>query len=135
MRLCVVDLRWKNPQGGTLSLIYLWAQDLIKELRKGSYLSRGVPYTKTGDFTLADHENWVIIDNGATTTITLPAAGGSSDRFITIKTVQAQTVVSASANVVPLAGGAAGTAILAATAGKWATLVSDGTNWVIMAAA
>jgi hypothetical protein len=33
--------------------------------------------------------------------------------------------------VVPLAGGAAGTAILAATAGKYATLVSDGTNWII----
>ena len=49
-----------------------------------------------------------------------------------IKTIQAQTVVSASSNVVPLVGGAAGTAILAATAGKWATLVSDGTNWVIM---
>ncbi|WP_176479108.1 hypothetical protein [Mesorhizobium sp. WSM3860] len=52
-----------------------------------------------------------------------------------IKTIQAQTVVSASSNVVPLAGGAAGTAILAATARKWATLVSDGTNWVIMQAA
>jgi hypothetical protein len=34
---------------------------------------------------------------------------------------------------VPLAGGAAGTAILAATAGKWADISSDGTNWVIMA--
>lgn len=29
---------------------------------------------------------------------------------------------------------AAGTAILAATAGKWCELVYDGTNWVIMAA-
>jgi hypothetical protein len=29
----------------------------------------------------------------------------------------------------------AGTAILAATAGKWCRMVSDGTNWVIMAAA
>ena len=31
-------------------------------------------------------------------------------------------------------GGAAGTAILPATVGKWATLVSDGTNWIIMQA-
>jgi hypothetical protein len=35
-----------------------------------------------------------------------------------------------------LNSGTAGTAILAATAGKFATLVcEDGTNWVIMAAA
>jgi hypothetical protein len=33
-----------------------------------------------------------------------------------------------------LAGGAAGTAILAAAAGNRATLVSDGTNWIIMQA-
>ena len=33
-----------------------------------------------------------------------------------------------------LAGGAAGTPILAATAGKFAQLVSDGTNWIIMQA-
>jgi hypothetical protein len=51
-----------------------------------------------------------------------------------LKTTQAQTVDSASSNVVPLAGGAAGTAILTATAGKYAELVSDGTNWVIMSA-
>jgi hypothetical protein len=42
-------------------------------------------------------------------------------------------LTSASSNVVPLAGGAAGTAILSATAGAWATLVSDGTNWIVMA--
>ena len=131
----MVELRWKNPQGGTLQLLYLWAQDLIKELRSGGYASRGLPYTKTGNFALAENQNWIIVDNGATTTITLPSAGGSPSRYITIKTVQAQAVVSASSDVVPLTGGAAGTAILAATDGKWATLVSDGTNWVIMAAA
>jgi hypothetical protein len=50
------------------------------------------------------------------------------------KTITANTVVSASSNVVPLAGGSAGTAILPATDGAWATLVSDGTNWIIMQA-
>ena len=53
-------------------------------------------------------------------------------RILKVRTITANTVVSASANVVPLAGGAAGTAILAATAGKWATLQSDGTNWQII---
>lgn len=55
-------------------------------------------------------------------------------REVMIKTIAAQTVVSNASNVVPIDGSAAATAILAATAGKWATLVSDGTNWVIMAA-
>jgi len=57
---------------------------------------------------------------------------GKSQREQMIKNIQAQTVDSASSNVVPLAGGAAGTAILSANAGRWATLVSDGTNWVVM---
>ena len=64
-----------------------------------------------------------------------PAASSFPGREIYIKTIQAQTVVSASSNVVPLAGGAAATAILAATAGKWALLVSNGTNWEVMAGA
>jgi hypothetical protein len=49
-----------------------------------------------------------------------------------MKTIAAQAVVSAASNVVPLIGGAAGTAILAATAGKYASLQSDGTNWITM---
>lgn len=97
-------------------------------------LGRGAPVTKTSNFSLADTENWVVVSQASTTTVTFPAASSYTGREVTIKTNQAQTVVSASSNVVPLVGGAAGTAILAATAGKYATLVSDGTNWLIMAA-
>lgn len=98
-------------------------------------LSRASPVTKTADFTVADTENWLINNKAAATcTVTLPAAASYVGREIMIKNLQAFTVVSASSNVVPLAGGAAATAILAATTGKYATLVSDGTNWVIMAA-
>jgi hypothetical protein len=96
--------------------------------------SRGAPVTKTGDFTLADTENWVICNGTGTITVTFPAAASWTGREVMVKTIAAFTVVSASSNIVPLIGGVAGTAILAATAGKWATLVSDGTNWVIMAA-
>lgn len=96
--------------------------------------SFGAPVTKTGDFTVAATEN-VLINNkaGSTCTVTLPAAASNTGRQILVKNLQAQTVVSASSNVVPRAGGAAGTAILASGAGNWATLVSDGTNWVVMA--
>lgn len=91
------------------------------------------PVTKTADFTVGATENDIISNRAATNTATLPAAASFIGRQIRIRTIQAQTVVSAASNVVPLAGGAAGTAILAATAGKWADLKSDGTNWQIMA--
>lgn len=104
------------------------------KLQLNGSLGRTVPVTKTGNFTLADTENWVICNGSGSITVTLPAASSWSAREVTIKTIAAQTVVSASSNVVPIDGSAAGTAILAATAGKFATLVSDGTNWIIMAA-
>jgi hypothetical protein len=93
------------------------------------------PVTKTADFTVAANED-VLINNksGSACVVTLPAASSWSGRRIVIKTIQAQAVNSASSNVVPLAGGAAGTAILTGTAGKYAEFVSDGTNWVIMSA-
>lgn len=99
----------------------------------GSF-GRGAPVTKTGSFTLADTENWIICNGTGSITVTFPAASSWTGREVMIKTIAAQTVVSASSDVVPLAGGAAGTAILSATAGAWATLVSDGTNWIIMQA-
>jgi hypothetical protein len=90
--------------------------------------------TKVADFTLADTEGWVINNkSGSTCTVTLPAASAWSGRAVTFKNLQLQTLVSASSNVVPLIGGAAGTAILPGLVGAWATLVSDGTNWVVMA--
>ena len=92
---------------------------------------RGIPVRKTGNFTVQPGENWIVVNNAASTTVTLPSAASWTGEEIMIKTIQAQLVNSASSNVVPLAGGAAGTAILTNTIGKWATLVSDGTNWVI----
>jgi hypothetical protein len=74
----------------------------------------------------------IICNRAGTVTVTLMSAAQCKGREVNIRTITAQTVVSASANVVPLVGGAAGTAILAATAGKWARLRSDGTSWQIM---
>lgn len=90
------------------------------------------PITKTANFTVADTDVWLINNKvGSTCTVTLPSAPARVGRVLYFQNYQAQTLVSASSNVVPLAGGAAGTAVLAATAGVTATLVSDGTNWVI----
>ena len=96
----------------------------------------GAPVTKTANFTLAASENWVINNkSGSTCTVTLPAASSWTGRSVVIKNMQAQLVNSASSNVVPLDSTTAGTAILLGVVGNWATLVSDGTNWVIMQAA
>ena len=90
--------------------------------------------TKVADFTLADTEGWVINNkSGSTCTVTLPAASAWSGRAVTFKNLQTETVVSASSNVAPIGSATPGTAILPATVGAWATLVSDGTNWVVMA--
>lgn len=100
------------------------------------YVAPAAPLTKTADFTVGAGENWFINNkSGSTCTVTLPAASSFAGRAITFQNYQDQLLVSASSNVVPRAGGAAGTAILDNVAGNWATLVSDGTNWVIMQAA
>lgn len=95
--------------------------------------SGGAPITKTANFTVADGETWFINNkSGSTCTVTLPAASSWTGRYLTFKNMQAQTLVSASSNVVPIDSTVAGTAILLAVVGNWATMVSDGTNWVIM---
>ena len=83
--------------------------------------------------TVAANDEVITANFAGTVTETLPAAASNAGRMIVLRTITANTVVSASANVVPLIGGSAGTAILAATAGKWAWLVSDGTAWQIVA--
>lgn len=96
-------------------------------------ISLQAPSTKTANYSMAATDSSLIFNGSGSITLTLQAASSYSGRMLYVKTIAAQTVVSASSNVVPLAGGAAGTAILAATAGKWAILQSDGTNWIIMA--
>jgi len=97
------------------------------------YMGVGAPVTKTAEFTVANGEIWYINNkSGSTCTVTLPAASSWTGRTLTFKNMQAQTLVSASSNVVPIDSTVAGTSILLAVVGNWATMVSDGTNWVIM---
>jgi hypothetical protein len=92
-----------------------------------------IPVTKTADFTVGAGETWIINNkSGSTCTVTLPTASSYPGRVLTFQNYQAQFLVSASSNVVPLGGGAAGTAVLENVAGNWATLVSNNTNWVTM---
>jgi len=93
-----------------------------------------VPVTVVTDYTVDPADLCVISNRGATNTLTLPDATTNGGRHLWIRTIGgAFTVVSNASNVIPRAGGAAGTAILPATDGAWAFLVSDGTSWQIMA--
>jgi hypothetical protein len=94
------------------------------------------PNTQTGTtYTVVDGDQWIISNNAAVVTLTLPTAANYTGRELIVKTINTGTVISASSNVVPRATGTAGTAILSGTAGSWAWMVSDGSNWVIMAGA
>ena len=96
-----------------------------------STLSPGA--AKTGaSYSVSANDTSLILAPTGTFTLTLPAASSSGGRLLFLKLTAAFAVNSASANVVPLAGGAATTAIMSATAGSFCQLQSDGTNWQIM---
>ena len=97
-----------------------------------AFQSTSAPVTYTANFSVATTDAWIINNkSGSSCTATLPTASANTGRVLRFQNYQAQTLISASSNVVPLVGGAAGTAILNAVAGDTATLVSDGTNWLI----
>ena len=94
------DSRWKNPQGPDAQQMYLWAQELIKELRKGDYQTSGIA-DGIANSELADMAAWTIkMRNNA-------AAGDAQD--VTINGLTAETSVAASADYVPMWDASAGT--------------------------
>ena len=104
------------------------------KLQVNGSFALNAPVTVTTNYTVADTVCFIISNRAATNTLTLPAAATSTGRVLFISTIGGNfTVVSASFNVVPRAGGAASTSILPPTDGSWAMLVCDGTNWIIMA--
>lgn len=100
----------------------------------GTQLVLNAPVTKTANFTLGAAENFVVCNGTGTITVTFPTASANAGRVVWIKTIAAQAVSSASSNVQPLTSATAGTAILTGTAGKFAMLVCNGTDWVVMSA-
>jgi hypothetical protein len=72
------------------------------------------------------------LNNNSTITVTLPTASLNTNKSITIKNVGTGAVNSNATNVEPLNSTSLGTAIMTSGGGKYATLVSDGTNWIKM---
>jgi hypothetical protein len=82
-------------------------------------------------YTVSPSEGWVNLDTPAACVLTLPPAPSNKYLALTIRQTSAFAVTSATSNVVPLTSQTPGTAILSGS-GKYAKLVSDGINWIIM---
>ena len=108
--------------------------DYMNRFWKASFPTENIVTETAATRTVALTDRYIICNRAGTVTLTLPAAATYPGYEFTVKTITANTVVSASSNVVPVTSATAGTAILAATAGRWADLRSDGTNWVIVRA-
>lgn len=119
-----------DARGASMTVI---SDFVLSQIPTQTPINRGAPVNKTASFAVAETDNWIIC-NGTGIVVTLPIAGAYTGREIMIKTIAAQAVISASANVVPLTGSAPGTALIAGVAGNWVTLVSDGANWITMQA-
>jgi len=94
---------------------------------------------KLGFYLITEDDNYLItessdflITGAPSCTATLPAASSYLGRVLYFQSYQDQALISASSNVVGIGGGAAGTSILLARLGDQSTLVSDGTNWIMM---
>lgn len=132
-----VGVAYSDPEfeSVTVTGVISGASVLVTGALNGTQLDLNAPVSKTASFTLGDTENFVICNGAsANVTVTFPSASASTGRVVWIKNLSGTyTVISASSNVKPINSGTAGTAILAATAGAWAMLVCDGTDWVVMA--
>jgi hypothetical protein len=105
----------------------------MQYLKGDGSLESLTPIVKTGDFTVATTESYLINNKtGSACVVTLPSAVTFVGRKLVFTNYQAQAIDSASSNVVPIAGGSPGTSIVGATAGDWAAIISDGTNWLIV---
>jgi hypothetical protein len=90
------------------------------------------PVTFTGSPVTINRGLYFIFNRGIAQAVNMPDPASYPGRVLNFKNIQAQAVDSASANVVPIDSATPGTAILPATDGAWAQLISDGTNWIIM---
>ena len=97
-----------------------------------TYLAiNGPGITLSSSFGVYSH--WYVnINQASTVTITLPSASGNLNKTLVIKNSGTGAVNSDTTNVEPLNSTSLGTAILTSGGGKYATLVSNGTNWIKM---
>lgn len=101
-------------------------------INAGSLYETAITTVTAATYTVASGggNRTIICNYAGAVTLTLPLDAGLK---LSLLNQTANTVISASSNVVPLGSTGVGTAILAATAGKWCELLCDGTKWYVIA--
>jgi hypothetical protein len=105
-----------------------------------SSLSRGAPITITSTptpYEVPNNINWIICDSDIDIIITLPPGTSFIGREIMIKSVNSGSVLSNTTNIIPLDkpivnASSTSNILVSDSKGKWVTLVSNGTFWIVM---
>jgi len=98
-------------------------------------LARTFTSTTSSTFTVSVNTTWLTINTDVLTTLTLPSAVTYPGKELHIRQTGAGSLQSASSNIIPFTvppTGSTVTAILQTASNRSVTLVSDGTNWIIM---
>jgi hypothetical protein len=99
------------------------------------WLERTYISSSATSLTVSVNTTWLNIHQDATVTLTLPNAATYPGKELIIKQTGDGNVLSASSNIIGFTvafNGSTQTAIIAPASYRFATLISDGTNWVIM---
>jgi hypothetical protein len=99
------------------------------------WLERTYTSSTATTLTVSVNTTWLNIHQDATVTLTLPNAATYPGKELIIKQTGSGVVFSASSNIIGFTtafNGATQTAIINPAGSRFATLVSDGTNWIIM---
>ena len=102
---------------------------------KTNFLERNYAYSTSSSFTVSVNTTWQDINTSVLTTLTLPNPATYPGKELHLRQSGTGNLQSASSNIIPFTSAPTGspvTAILNPTNNKAVTLVSDGTNWIIM---
>ena len=108
--------------------------DYMTRFWKASFPVENMVTETSATRTVALTDKFITCNRAGTVTLTLPNPATYPGHELWVRTITANAVSSASSNVQPVTSATAGNAILAATAGKWAYLRSNGTDYVIFMA-
>lgn len=75
---------------------------------------------------------YVNMNNNSTITVTLPPANINTNKTVILKNIGTGSVISNNTNIEPLNSTGLTNIIMTSGGGKFATLISDGTNWIKM---
>lgn len=125
-----------NPRGSSVPLVNVTNTLTLRFQNLRNITHNDITVRAVETFTVEPTNDYYILTRNSTTqTVTLPSPADNAGRRLTFKNLGSVQVDSASSNVQPLGSLTAGTAMFASsTSGTWISMISDGTDWVVMSA-